>query len=146
MTRQEFVKLCGTTCLAAAGMAFLGPEVLAAQPIRLQEDGNKLAIEKSKFQKKKRDEVIFRKYIKITPEGSDYPIVIYRFDEDDYAALLLQCTHRGTELNVNGDSLSCPAHDSEFSSRGAVLQGPADEPLRTFTVTSDEQFIYVNLV
>lgn len=147
MTRQEFLKLCGGGCLAVVAMTTFGGIARAATPMPLQdEQENKLAIEKSKFEKKKNDEITYRKYIKISPEGLDYPIVVYRFEENDYAALLLQCTHRGTELNINGDTVSCPAHDSEFSNKGEVLNGPADEPLKTFTVTSDEQFIYVNLV
>ncbi|WP_276132388.1 Rieske (2Fe-2S) protein [Polluticoccus soli] len=146
MTRQEFLKLCGGGCLAVVAMTALGGVAKAAIKQPLQDEENKIAIEKSKFEKKKDDEVTYRTYIKISPEGLDFPIVVYRFDENDYAALLLQCTHRGAELNINGDTVSCPAHDSEFSNRGEVLNGPADEPLKTFAVTSDEQFIYVNLV
>lgn len=147
MTRQEFLKLCGGGCLAVVAMTALGGVANAATGFPLQDEENKIAIEKSKFEKKKKgDEVVYRKYIKISPEGSEFPIVIYRFDENDYAALLLKCTHRGAELNINGDTVSCPAHDSEFNRKGEVLNGPADEPLKTFAVTSDEQFIYVNLV
>ncbi|MCD6062829.1 MAG: hypothetical protein K0R82_740 [Flavipsychrobacter sp.] len=145
MTRQEFLKLCGGGCLGFVAMTALGGIAQASAALPFQDDANKVMVEKCKFEKKKGDEVVYRKYIKIFPGDMEYPIVIYRFAENDYLAILLKCTHRGTELNVNGDTISCPAHDSEFSNKGEVLNGPADEPLKIFTVTSDEQFIYVNL-
>jgi cytochrome b6-f complex iron-sulfur subunit len=145
MTRKEFVKLCGSSCIAVVGMSLFAEQAMAAMQVN-QDEENKLTIEKEKFIKKKKDEEItYKKYIKITPGNSEYPILVYRFDENDYAAVLLKCTHRGTELNVNGDMLTCPAHDSEFSLKGEVLQGPADESLQTFPVTTDELNVYINL-
>jgi cytochrome b6-f complex iron-sulfur subunit len=49
------------------------------------------------------------------------------------------------ELNVNGDMLSCPAHGSEFNNKGAVLQGPAERPLKKFPVTTDNENIYIHI-
>lgn len=145
MTRQEFIRLCGSSCLAIAGMSIFTESAVAAIHKTEQEDEGKLTVDKAKFVKKKGKDMVYRKYLQLTAANIQFPIILYRFDEDDYAALLMQCTHRGSELNINGDMLTCPAHDSEFSNRGEVLQGPADEPLKTFTVTTDEQNIYINL-
>lgn len=68
----------------------------------------------------------YRKYIIVRNEQLEYPICLYRFSETDYAALLMQCTHQGTELQAGGDRLHCPAHGSEFDQRGKVRQGPAE--------------------
>lgn len=74
-----------------------------------------------------------------------YPIVLYRFSETNYQALLMKCTHQGTELQVFGDRLQCPAHGSEFTNTGAVQNGPADEQLRTFPIQIEENSLKVNL-
>jgi cytochrome b6-f complex iron-sulfur subunit len=138
------MKLCASSCLGITAMAVFG-DSFAAESYSLQSEESILTIEKEKFVRKKKDEVVYKKFIRTTPVDWEYPLVIYRFAEDDYAALLMRCTHRGTELNINGDTLSCPAHDSEFSNRGEVMQGPADEALKTFKITTDEQNIYIHL-
>jgi Rieske Fe-S protein len=77
----------------------------------------------------------YLKYVVVHNDQLEYPICVYRFSENDYKALLMRCTHQGTELQVFGDRLQCPAHGSEFSNTGAVQNGPADTPLRTFKVS-----------
>lgn len=52
--------------------------------------------------------------------------------ENKYHALWTGCTHQGTELQVFGDRLQCPAHGSEFANTGAVLKR-----LGTFTHLSN---------
>ena len=40
------------------------------------------------------------------------------------------CTHQGCTVRASADGLACPCHGSAFDpATGAVLQGPADEPL-----------------
>jgi Rieske Fe-S protein len=57
----------------------------------------------------------------------------------------MRCTHQGAELQVFGDKLQCPAHGSEFSSKGAVQNGPADNTLRTFPVTIEKNQLKISL-
>ena len=49
-----------------------------------------------------------------------------------------ECTHRQGPLNegeLDGSTVTCPLHGSQFDvSTGAVLRGPATEPLKTYTV------------
>jgi 3-phenylpropionate/trans-cinnamate dioxygenase ferredoxin component len=49
-----------------------------------------------------------------------------------------ECTHRQGPLNegeLAGSTVTCPWHGSQFDvTTGAVLEGPATEPLRTYTV------------
>jgi Rieske Fe-S protein len=40
------------------------------------------------------------------------------------------CTHAGCQVSVtNGVQFDCPCHDSRFASDGAVVRGPATQPL-----------------
>jgi 3-phenylpropionate/trans-cinnamate dioxygenase ferredoxin component len=50
-----------------------------------------------------------------------------------------ECTHSGGPLNegtVEGSTVTCPWHGSQFNAcTGAVMRGPAQEPLETYRVT-----------
>ena len=67
-------------------------------------------------------------------------IAVYNVDGTFYATQNA-CTHAEGPLNegkLDGAKVVCPWHDSCFDVKtGAVLVGPATEPLRTFTVTID---------
>ena len=51
------------------------------------------------------------------------------------------CTHRGCSLAegaLEETTVTCPCHGSEFDVRsGAVLQGPAREPVETYEVRAE---------
>ncbi len=59
------------------------------------------------------------------------------------------CTHEEASLclgSLKGELLKCPLHGSRFDLRsGAVLDEPADVPLRIYPVKVDGQDIYVDL-
>ena len=74
-----------------------------------------------------------------------FPICLYRFSDDNYSALLMKCTHQGSELNASGDHLHCPSHGSEFNNKGKVTQGPAEEDLRSFKVMTYGEKIFIDL-
>ena len=50
-----------------------------------------------------------------------------------------KCTHRGGPLSegtLEGSTLTCPWHGAQFNvCTGAVLRGPAKDPVKTFAVT-----------
>jgi cytochrome b6-f complex iron-sulfur subunit len=52
----------------------------------------------------------------------------------DILALGLTCTHLGCTVNATPRGFVCPCHGSAFSTRGEVLHGPADRPLKKFAV------------
>lgn len=59
------------------------------------------------------------------------------FDDQGKAwALSRKCTHLGCKLNYHEASkiLECPCHQSQFSTTGKVLKGPAQKPLTVFSV------------
>jgi nitrite reductase/ring-hydroxylating ferredoxin subunit len=59
--------------------------------------------------------------------------------EGRVCATQAKCTHRGGPLNegpLNGPTVTCPWHGSQFNvCTGAVVRGPATEPLHTYPVT-----------
>ncbi len=106
---------------------------------------NGISVLRSEFDYLKKDQLMTRQYIIIRNDRMTFPVCLYRFSDTDYAALLMKCTHKGAELNASGDHLHCPSHGSEFDNKGRVTQGPAEENLRSFAVTTDGQKIFIDL-
>jgi nitrite reductase/ring-hydroxylating ferredoxin subunit len=56
-----------------------------------------------------------------------------------FCATQAKCTHRGGPLNegkLEGSTVTCPWHGTQFNvCTGAVLRGPATEPVKTYRVT-----------
>jgi nitrite reductase/ring-hydroxylating ferredoxin subunit len=56
----------------------------------------------------------------------------------NFCATDSKCTHRGGPLNegtLYGSTVTCPWHGSQYNvCTGAVLRGPATEPVRTYRV------------
>src|SRR5437016_571353 len=60
--------------------------------------------------------------------------VVSRSAVDTFVALTAVCTHEGcTVSGFQNDRYVCPCHGSQFTTSGAVAQGPASSPLRQFT-------------
>ena len=78
-----------------------------------------------------------------TPDDQ-LPILLRRVSDSEFVALSTKCTHRGCQVESAGNQLTCPCHGSVFSLSGDRLQGPAERPLSRYTVTADEQRIYIN--
>ena len=110
---------------------------------RLELDG--VSIAKSEFSYLKNKKPAFREYIIVRNEALEFPVYLYRFSDNDYSAVWMKCSHQGNELQASGDHLTCPAHGSEFNIRGVVQHGPAENPLRVFKVTSDDNQILIDL-
>jgi cytochrome b6-f complex iron-sulfur subunit len=64
---------------------------------------------------------------------SDIPAVIYNRDGKIVAHSLI-CTHLGCTISENDAEFDCPCHGSRFDENGAVLAGPAQQPLKNLTV------------
>src|SRR5437870_5801697 len=128
MNRKEFIKECSYACAGVMTASWMLSSCASTKYVHVENKDNLLTVFKSEFVEGTQT----RHSIIIKATNLDYPIVLYRFAEQDYKALLLRCTHQGSELNVNGDMLTCPAHGSEFSNKGEILSGPADQKLITF--------------
>jgi nitrite reductase/ring-hydroxylating ferredoxin subunit len=86
-----------------------------------------------------------RSYVIVRHDDLQYPICVYRINETQYSALLMQCTHQGAELQVSGDQLTCPAHGSEFDKIGRATSPPATASLRSFPVTIKNDQLFIDL-
>jgi nitrite reductase/ring-hydroxylating ferredoxin subunit len=61
--------------------------------------------------------------------------------EGGFCATQAKCTHRQGPLSegaIGGSTVTCPLHGAQFNVwTGAVLRGPAKDPLETYAVTVD---------
>lgn len=145
MDRRDFIKNSCTACLSATVLASI---FSSCQPTKyiggvLGKDG--LTVSKDEFVIKDRNKIEYRSFIIVRNEKLQYPICVYRFNENEYKALWMRCTHQGTELQASGDRLQCPAHGSEFTNKGMVSNGPADKNLRSFPVTVSNNQLFIDL-
>jgi Rieske Fe-S protein len=144
MKRREFTKACVSCLTGSAVLSLLsGCQSTHYTAGVLKDDG--ISVLKSEFTYLKKDQPVQRDYIIVRNDAMEFPIYVYRFGDDDFAAMLMKCTHQGNELQASGDHLHCSAHGSEFNNRGLVAQGPAEDNLRTFKVTSDDTTIFIDL-
>ena len=102
-------------------------------------------IDRDEFFLKGNSKEQYRSFLIVRNEALQYPICIYRINENEYSALWMSCTHQGAELQASGDRLQCTAHGSEFTNKGKVSNGPADKDLRTFPVTINNDQLFIDL-
>lgn len=146
MERREFLKSACLTCAGSIGAAWL---LQACTPqkfitnVTVKE--NKLVINKSEYTTMKKGKTIQQKFILIKPETLQFPIAIYKLNENEYKALYLQCTHQGCELSPFETMMVCPCHGAEFTPKGEVKTGPAETNLKSFFTTTDDENIYIQL-
>ncbi|MCD2422063.1 Rieske (2Fe-2S) protein [Niabella pedocola] len=147
MKRQQFIQQCGFTCLGILGLGALTESCTPSRYLQMNiNDQNQLQVPLSAFiAAEKNGSPQYKSYLVVSNDRLNYPIVVYRKTATNYTALLLRCSHQYNELNVAGALLTCPAHGSEFDTNGAVVQGPAEEPLRAFPVTVEEGRLLIHL-
>ena len=145
MDRKDFIKACGFACVGGIGLSAGLQGCSATRMLGGKIVGDDMLVPVSDFQTKNKGNTYFKKYIVVQNDILQYPICVYRINENEYAALWMRCTHQGTELQVFGDRLQCPAHGSEFDNKGSVQNGPADVKLRTFPVTIEKDQLKISL-
>lgn len=142
MERKDFLKTCGFACLAGVVPGILLEGCGSGKVIAGTMDQTGLLVPLSAFGQTKGKE---KKYIVVEHASLKYPVCLYRFNDNEYSALLMRCTHQGAELQVVGDRLECPAHGSQFTNKGTVKNGPADTNLRTFLVSIQNDQLHILL-
>ena len=146
MNRAQFIDTCSKSCLVIMGGGLtLLQGCTGSQYVTAQLVGSDMLVPMSAFETEKEGLTSFKKYVIAHHDKLQYPICIYRIAENEYKALLMRCTHQGTELQVFGDRLQCPAHGSEFSTTGSVQNGPAETALRTFPVSIENGNLKISL-
>lgn len=145
MNRKSFIHTCGLACAGGAVLTTLLQSCGTAKTVTASYANNQLVVPISAFITEKNGEKKYSRMITVRHEKVDFPIALYRKSENEYKALLLRCTHQGSELNVYGDLISCSAHGSEFSNTGEVTQGPAEQPLKAYPVKISSDNLYISL-
>lgn len=145
MDRRKFIKDSCAACLSATALTGVLMSCQATRYVSgsLGKDG--LTIDRDEFFLKGNSKEQYRSFLIVRNEALQYPICIYRINENEYSALWMSCTHQGAELQASGDRLQCTAHGSEFTNKGKVSNGPADKDLRTFPVTINNDQLFIDL-
>lgn len=145
MKRNQFLKLCGYTCLGISTVGLLLPSCASSKIISRPVEGEVIRIPLSEFVAEKGGSSSFLRYLIVSNDQLQFPIYVYRFTESAFSAVYLRCTHQGNELNAYGDRLVCAAHGSEFDSRGNVTNGPADTALKSFPTAIEGEYLILSL-
>ena len=64
-------------------------------------------------------------------------LMLIRKSESTFIAVRTICTHKGCDVELEGDKFVCPCHGSEFTIDGTVTQGPATKNLKIFETIFD---------
>jgi len=83
--------------------------------------------------------------IRILPTGERDPLYVLALSDNRFAAVSPICTHRGCTVELQDEHLVCPCHGSTYDRNGAVLRGPAEQPLRRFRVRVQSGVIEIAL-
>lgn len=81
----------------------------------------------------------------IRVQGLGYDIALHKNENNNFTALLLQCTHAENELVSTGNGFTCNLHGSRFDMEGNVTEGPAQYSLKKFPVIKKESTLIINL-
>ncbi len=142
MKRRTFVK---ASCISCTSLSLMGLLLESCTPVKyvtgeIKSDG--IFIDTKDFLTKENS---YRSYIVVRNKILQYPICVYRTDNNTYNALYLKCSHQGAELQVSDNQLTCPAHGSEFDKLGHVTKGPAAQSLREFPVVIENEQLFIDL-
>ncbi|MFT5723604.1 MAG: Rieske Fe-S protein [Bacteroidia bacterium] len=145
MRRKEFLKICAGSCLGIVFMESTLSGCMTQKHVNGLLRGDYLELSLLSFVKVKQGQTTYLDNIIVRNPALQHPICVFRLAQNDYEALLMKCTHQGTELKVYGDTLQCSAHGSEFSKDGSVTTGPATLQLRSFPITIDKEVLKISL-
>lgn len=146
MHRKQFIKTCGFACLSITAISTLLQSCSSSNYFaHAIVASNQIIIKKSEFVKTNGKKSVERNYVLVKNDNVSYPIYVCKVSDNNYSALLMECTHNSCELNPQGSYLVCPCHGSEFSNLGLVQNPPAEQNLKTFKVKTDHDNIYIQL-
>lgn len=145
MDRKEFIKTCGGACFGAFAFGLLPIGCTPTKMLDAEVEDDFMVIQLSDFINEKEGSDKPIQFLIARNAALSHPIYVHRNNDGEYAALLMRCTHQGTELQAFGDKLQCPAHGSVFDNKGTVANGPAGKNLRTFPVVIENDQLKISL-
>jgi len=135
LDRRKFMKtssLAGTAL--CCGLVGLTSNCTAIQYLDATLEDQTMSVEKSQWTE--------GEFVLVRNPRLPAPIYL-RKNDDNYTALLLECTHKQCEVRPGTQVLKCPCHGSEFSNSGQVLTGPAEKDLISFQTWHDQTHIHL---
>ncbi|MCB9734345.1 MAG: Rieske 2Fe-2S domain-containing protein [Deltaproteobacteria bacterium] len=86
-------------------------------------------------------------FVNVVAKDGDVRLVVLRKPDGGLVALSMECTHMGCDVDweKKDQQFVCPCHGSRFSADGAVTEGPADEPLKQYSVSEADGTVVVAL-
>jgi len=92
MNRKDFIL---KSCVACTSMTLLSGFIESCTTVRFASgslNDNGILVDLKEFDTKKDSK---RTYVIVRNEALQFPICVYRLDDNNYSALLMQCTHQG---------------------------------------------------
>lgn len=145
MDRRNFIRSCGYACLGGLVGASVVSSCGTAKSVNASLSGDSLLVPLSSFVEKKNGQQVALDSIIVHNDQLKRPLYVSKLSENIYTAVLMECTHKGAELQVSGDLLLCNLHGSEFNRQGAVKTGPASTDLRSFPVVVEKGRLKIRL-
>lgn len=127
-TRREFLVAVGAGCAALAVGSLPGCATVPMYRGNVR-DGS-LSLSEAEFAMATED----KNALVIRAPQMEGAVILLRLPDASYRALSAVCTHQACEVRPASAALQCPCHGSVFSFDGAVLRGPAKEPLPVYPV------------
>jgi len=140
MHRRKFIQ---TVCIAGVGI--MSGCKSTPERVHVLKKNNKLFVPLAEFIQKNTVSIAFEQgaigVTRLIVEPSSDP------KANEYTAVLLKCSHMGCAIDVNRNDMGfiCPCHGAKFSPHGEVVKGPAQEPLKQFITSSNNEFVIVHL-
>ncbi len=132
MTRAEFIRSLGLSSGALMAVYCLGGLTACSneEPDPAKPDNDKLDLSL---------DLNSNDYSKLKTNGefvvlTSQPIIVARKADGSFVAVSKNCTHQGQQLTYQAanDRFNCALHGSNFSTSGAVVNGPATSPLKQY--------------
>ncbi|MBL4593649.1 MAG: Rieske (2Fe-2S) protein [Flavobacteriales bacterium] len=140
-SRRSFIKtISGSTlalCCGSTGLSVLLNSCTSIKYIQPIIKNNKITVSINEFAE--------NKFVVVNTEQLPSSIYLNKINDSSYSALLMLCTHKNCSVNPTGSFLTCPCHGSQFSNKGKVLRGPAEERLTEYQVLINEKQITIDL-
>ncbi len=130
LTRRNFLKRLGGIFTISASPILLNSCSAGLPTVRAEFDGALIKIPKAEAAALATPNGVMM----VRANNLPMPIVVRNLPNAGLIALSTICTHKGCEVRVLPDAFQCPCHGSEYRVDGAVIEGPASQPLQRFVV------------
>ena len=141
LTRRKFLKRLGGVFTISASPLLLNGCAAGLPTFRGEFDGDLIKIPKTEAPAL----ALSNGVMMVRAKNLPMPIVVRNLPNRGLIALSTICTHKGCEVRVLPDAFQCPCHGSEYRVDGAVVEGPASQPLQRFAVEETSEAIIIRI-